>query len=89
MKLDDDHMNITKRSVHEKLRIKTIFDSSIKNLPYSHQSLINVRTCINITSQYFPDEQVQVNTDDVFYNSLGMIICGQGVPSESMKIKLP
>lgn len=51
VKLDDDHMNITKRSVHEKLRIKTIFDSSIKNLPYSHQSLIN--TLVQEAVQYW------------------------------------
>lgn len=51
VKLDDDHINITKRSVHEKLRIKTIIDSSIKNLPYSHQSLIN--TLVQEAVQYW------------------------------------
>ncbi|XP_062567285.1 leishmanolysin-like peptidase isoform X1 [Saccostrea cucullata] len=37
----DNHWNVTKRSIHQQLRIKTIIDSSIRKLPYSHQDLIN------------------------------------------------
>lgn len=34
VKLDDDYINIIKRSVYEKLRIRIIIDSSIKNFLY-------------------------------------------------------
>ncbi|XP_022336666.2 leishmanolysin-like peptidase [Crassostrea virginica] len=50
VKLDND-LNFTKRSVHEKLRIKTIIDGSIRNLPYSHQTLIN--TLVNEAKAYW------------------------------------
>lgn len=42
VKLDDDYINIIKRSVYEKLRIKIIIDSSIKNFLYFYQFFINV-----------------------------------------------
>ncbi|XP_048752274.1 leishmanolysin-like peptidase [Ostrea edulis] len=47
----DSHLNLTKRSIHEQLRIKIIIDDSIKNLPYSHQSLIN--TLVQEAAQYW------------------------------------
>lgn len=42
VKLDDDYINIIKRSVYEKLRIRIIIDSSIKNFLYFYQFFINV-----------------------------------------------
>lgn len=42
VKLDDNNINIIKRSVYEKLRIKIIIDSSIKNFLYFYQFFINV-----------------------------------------------
>lgn len=42
VKLDDDYINIIKRSVYEKLRIKIIIDRSIKNFLYFYQFFINV-----------------------------------------------